>query len=108
MYVGMCIRSLGAGVIDNLKLGICEPPDVGMGAKLWSSSRAVYTRKCWLSAQPIYSGTRYKEFIFFFFAKFSLVHFPKLCQIYRASSQNKAIYLTLKEQVIYFLGLQVF
>lgn len=46
--------------------------------------------------------------LFFFFAKFSLVHFPKLCQIYRASSQNKAIYLTLKEQVIYFLGLQVF
>lgn len=45
---------------------------------------------------------------FFLLLNFSLVHFPKLCQIYRASSQNKAIYLTLKEQVIYFLGLQVF
>lgn len=45
MYVGMCIRSLGAGVIDNLKLAICEPPDVGMGAKLWSSAGAVCTLK---------------------------------------------------------------
>lgn len=74
-----------------------------LGAKRWSSAGAVYVLKCWLSAQPIYSGARYKEF--FFLLKFSLVHFPMLCQISRASSQNKAIYLTVKEQVIYFLGL---